>query len=80
MKNQQNGFGKVAIIIVVVLILVMVVFLLRQKDGMPGYNTGNQQVSQNTNDLDTLSADLDNTNPDQLDAELGQLDSDSSTF
>lgn len=75
MKRKQKGFSPIlAIIVVAIAVVVVVVFLSTQQ------TTQSVPVIQNASDLNTAASELDNTDSDELDRELNQLDADASTF
>ncbi|MBI3397377.1 hypothetical protein HY045_02785 [Candidatus Woesebacteria bacterium] len=89
MKTNQKGFAAVLIIVAVVAVIaVAAVFLLTQKGaGLSTFvGTGTQKTAQNVpainnpSGLDTASSNLDNADTAQLDKELNQLNTDTSSF
>lgn len=91
MKRQvrkQKGFSPIiAIIAVGVVVVIIALFLSTQKGNLPTpERAGTQKTTQgvpaiqNTNGLNAAASALDNTDLNQLDKELNQLDSDASTF
>lgn len=86
MGSKQRGISSAAVVVIITIVLVVVIVFLKQRGGMPGYSTESQQNPQstsdvqNSNDLDSATADLDNTNPDEMDNDLNQLGSDASAF
>lgn len=84
MKKNQKGLSLIlAVIAVAIVVIVAMVFFLTQKGSL---STGIQPTSQNvpaiqdTDGLNNTASELDNTNLDEMDAELNRLDSDTSTF
>ncbi len=74
MKSNQKGFSLVLIIIIVVLVLVALLLLM--KKGIIPQQTAN--VIQSTSGLDSASKALDNTDLNQVDSGITQLNSDTS--
>lgn len=90
MKNKK-GFSQVIIIAIVAILITIGVFMaVRKSTSLNTDNKGGQQVTQtqqpkvaaiqNSSDLDATAAELDNTNVDEVDTELNQMDADASTF
>ncbi len=76
MKNNQKGFSLAQILILVILILGLL-FLLMKKGIIPQPTTYVPTI-QNTTGLDSASKELDNTNLNQVDSGITQLNSDTS--
>lgn len=84
-RNYQKGTNTTLLIIVIALLLVGAFLFLKRTSNLSSLTTGTQETNQASqiqgkSDLDTTTTDLDNTNVDELDNELGQLDADSQTF
>jgi len=89
MKRKQKVFSPIVAIIAAgaIVVILVVVLLLVQKVGQPTLErTGTQQTTQgvpaiqNTNDFNNVASQLDNTDLNELDRGLDQLDADTSTF
>lgn len=76
MRSNQKGFSLALILIIIVSVL-GALFLLVKKGIIP-QQTANVPTIQNTSGLDSASKDLDNTNLNQIDPGLTQLNSDTS--
>jgi hypothetical protein len=78
MKNQK---GNTLLVLVVIVALVVFAFWWLMKSGykFPG-QTAMAPGIQNTSDLDSASKDLDGTNVNEMDPDMNQLSSDSSSF
>lgn len=85
MKNNQKGFAPILIIAIIAVVAVVGYFLFVQRGNIataPSSNTASTQYQkiQNDNDLNTASSDLDNIDTSQIDTQLNQLSSDTSSF
>lgn len=84
MKNNQKGFAPILIIAIIAVVAVAGYFLFVQRKNIattPSNTASTQyQKIQNNNDLNTVANDLDNTDTGQIDTQLNQLSSDSSSF
>ncbi len=83
MNKNQKGFAPILIIAIIAVVAVAGYFFLSQKGKYatttPSSN-GSYSAIQNSSDLDTAANDLDNTDINQADTELNQLNSDASSF
>ena len=86
-KNQKSQNSNMILVAVVVIIIIAGVLLVVKKANNtslknPGnaQSLQNDQPIQNSNDLNSASSDLDNTNIDGLDHEINQISSDTSGF
>lgn len=77
MKTQE-GKGLILILLIVLLVVLGLWWLMRQ--GYIPKQTALVPGIQNTSDLDTAAKDLDNTDMNQIDTGLNQLNSDTSAF
>ena len=78
-KTNQKGFAAILIIIIVLVIVAVVAIFLPTQKGTQ-QTTQNVPAIQSADDLNTVTSDLDNTDMNQFDEELNQLDADSSEF
>lgn len=79
-KNQK---GNVLLVVVIVLLVLFVFWWLMQKGyKLPGYpkQTAEGPAIRGGSDLDSVSKDLDGEDMGQFDADLNQLDSETSSF
>lgn len=84
MRKNQKGLSSTLLIIAVVAVIAVVGIIFLKKQSNIGLNkpipqTGQSSI-QNSSDLNSASADLDNTNIDGLDSELNQVSSDASNL
>lgn len=76
----MNRFNLISLIITIGVVIVLIaLFLSTQKGGLP-QTTQNVPAIQNTSGLNSVASELDNTDLNELDKELNQLDADASTF
>ncbi len=79
MEKNQQGKGLLLILIIVVLVILGLWWLMKQ-GYVPQAPIGENPAVQGVSDLDAASKDLDNTNLNQMDAGLNQLNSDAASF
>lgn len=79
MKNKKNqkGFAPLLVIVVLAIVAAAVLYLNQNKIGTQ-QTAQNTPVIQNSDDLTSVSSDLDNTNTNELDTELNQISADAS--
>ena len=79
MKNER---GNTVLVLIMIILLIVLAFWYFMKNGykVPNPIGKGTPTVQNASDLDTASAQLDNTDLNQMDPEMTQLSSDSSSF
>lgn len=85
MKKKQENFNMRVLIAALAATIVIIIFsqtLGRKTTQTVVPQNGAQKSSQiqSPNDLNTVSTDLDNTNLDELDTQLNQINTDASSF
>lgn len=78
--RNQKGFAPLLIVALVAVIVIVVVFFVTQKGATTQQTAQNIPAIKNSSDLNTVSSDLDSTDINQLDKEMGQLETDTSGF
>lgn len=78
--NQREFVRVLVISVVVAIVVVAALFFLNQKGTVTQQKAQNSPAIQNSDDLNKVSSDLDNTDITQLDTELNQVNTDAATF